>query len=79
MRVLECVAAEPGASNRQLGVLAGVPDQGQMSKLLSRLERLRLLENTRDAAAKGEANVWRLTARGLQVTQTIGLDTGVPK
>jgi DNA-binding MarR family transcriptional regulator len=77
MRVLECVAAQPGASNRQLGALAGVPDQGQMSKLLSRLERLRLLENTREAGARGEANVWRLTARGLQVTQTIGLDTGV--
>jgi AcrR family transcriptional regulator len=76
MRVLECVAAEPGASNRQLGVLADVPDQGQISKLLTRLERLGLLVNTRDAGAKGEANVWQLTPRGLQVTQTIGLDIG---
>ncbi len=76
MRVLECVAAEPGASNRQLGVLADVPDQGQISKLLARLERLGLLVNTRAAGAKGEANVWQLTAQGLQVTQTIGLDTG---
>ena len=76
MRVLECVAEEPGASNRQLGVLAGVPDQGQMSKLLARLERLGLLANTRDTGAKGEANVWQLTAQGLQVTQTIGLNTG---
>ncbi|MFZ1925360.1 MAG: TetR/AcrR family transcriptional regulator [Solirubrobacteraceae bacterium] len=75
LRVLECVAAEPGASNRQLGVLADVPDQGQISKLLGRLERLGLLVNTRDAGAKGEANVWQLTAQGLQVTQTIGLDT----
>lgn len=75
MRVLECLAAEPGASNRQLGVLAGVPDQGQISKLLGRLERLGLLANTRAPGAKGEANVWQLTAQGLQVTQTIGLDT----
>jgi AcrR family transcriptional regulator len=77
MRVLECVAAEPNASNRQLGALAGVPDQGQMSKLLARLERLGLLVNTRDAGAKGEANVWQLTPQGLRVTQTIGLETGV--
>jgi AcrR family transcriptional regulator len=76
MRVLECVAAQPGASNRRLSVLAGVPDQGQMSKLLSRLERLGLLVNTCDAGAKGEPNEWRLTAQGLQVTQTIGLATG---
>ena len=76
MRVLECVAEEPGASNRQLGALAGVPDQGQMSKLLTRLERLGLLVNTREMSAKGEANVWQLTAQGLQVTQTIGLNAG---
>jgi AcrR family transcriptional regulator len=76
MRVLECVAAEPNASNRQLGELAGVPDQGQMSKLLARLERLGLLVNTRAAGAKGEANVWQLTAQGLQVTRTIGLEAG---
>jgi AcrR family transcriptional regulator len=74
MRVLECVAAQPGASNRQLGVLAGVPDPGQTSKLLSRLARLGLLVNTRDGDAKGEANVWRLTAQGLRMTQMIGLD-----
>ncbi len=76
MRVLECVAAEPGASNRRLSELADVPDQGQMSKLLARLERLGLLANAREADARGEANVWRLTARGVQVTQSIGLELG---
>jgi hypothetical protein len=77
MLVLECVAAEPGASNRQVGVLAGVPDQGQISKLLARLERLGLLVNTGKARPKGEANAWELTEQGAQVTQTIGLTTGV--
>jgi AcrR family transcriptional regulator len=76
MLVLECVAAQPGASNRQVGVLAGVPDQGQISKLLSRLERLGLLVNTGKARPKGEANAWELTAQGLQVTHTIGLSAG---
>jgi hypothetical protein len=30
-RVLECVAAHPGASNRQVGTYAGVTDRGQIS------------------------------------------------
>jgi AcrR family transcriptional regulator len=76
LRVLECVAAHPGASNRQVGVEAGVPDQGQISKLLSRLERLGLLENTGKSRPKGEANAWELTARGSQVTQTIRTHAG---
>jgi AcrR family transcriptional regulator len=76
MRVLECVAAQPGASNRQVGVQAGVSDQGQISKLLSRLERLGLVANAGKARPKGEANAWELTPQGLQVTQTIGLVTG---
>jgi AcrR family transcriptional regulator len=76
MMVLECVAAEPGASNRQVGVLAGVADQGQISKLLARLERLGLLVNTGKARPKGEANAWELTAQGLQMTHTIGLNAG---
>jgi AcrR family transcriptional regulator/DNA-binding MarR family transcriptional regulator len=79
MRVLECVASEPGASNRRLSLLAGVPDQGQMSKLLSRLERLGLLANVRDYDVRGEANVWQLTPQGLQVTQTIGLAAGASR
>jgi AcrR family transcriptional regulator len=76
LRVLECVAANSGASNRQVGIDAGVPDQGQISKLLSRLERLGLLENTGKHRPKGEANAWVLTARGFQVTQTIGAHAG---
>jgi AcrR family transcriptional regulator len=76
MRVLECVAAESGASNRRLSVLADVPDQGQISKLLARLERLGLLVNTGKPRPKGEANAWQLTAQGLQVAETIGLATG---
>ncbi len=74
--VLECVAARPGASNRQVGALAGVPDQGQISKLLARLERLGLLVNTGKTRPKGEANAWELTQQGARVTQTIGLETG---
>jgi AcrR family transcriptional regulator len=76
LRVLECVAAHPGASNRRVGVDAGVPDQGQISRLLARLERLGLVTNVGKPRLKGEANAWELTARGLQVTRTIRTQTG---
>ena len=79
LRVLECVAANPGASNRQVGIDAGVPDQGQISKLLSRLERLGLLENTGKQRPKGEANAWELTSKGVQMTQTIRTQVGTPE
>lgn len=73
MRVLECVADEPGASNRRLGELAEVPDQGQMSKLLARLKRLGLLANAGKPRPKGEANAWELTDAGRRVAQAVGV------
>jgi DNA-binding IclR family transcriptional regulator len=70
-RVLEAIATWPGVSNRGVGEHAGVSDQGQISRLLARLERLGLAENSGEGHTRGEANEWRLTSRGLQVTQTI--------
>ncbi|HWY19056.1 MAG TPA: TetR/AcrR family transcriptional regulator [Solirubrobacteraceae bacterium] len=68
--VLERVAQNPGASNRLIGEQADVYDQGQISKLLGRLERIGLLANTGEGHAKGEPNAWRLTERGLRVTES---------
>jgi DNA-binding MarR family transcriptional regulator len=67
VRVLMAVAANPGSSNRAVGDEAGIADQGQISKLLSRLKRLGLVENSRDGQANGLANVWTLTERGRDV------------
>jgi DNA-binding PadR family transcriptional regulator len=82
VRVLEAVAELGGRgsnpSNRMAGDHAGIPDQGQISKLLARLERLGLLENTGKHRPKGEANEWRLTSKGVQVTQTIRTHAGTP-
>lgn len=64
MRVLSFVNEHPGASNREVAEGAGIADQGQMSKLLARLERLELLENTGAGQRHGAANEWRLTERG---------------
>ena len=70
-RVLEGVAARPGASNRELAERAGIVDQGQISKLLARLERLELVINTGAGHAKGEPNSWRLTAKGERIALTV--------
>jgi len=64
MLVLAVIAEHPGASNRQIAEGSGIVDQGQMSKLLSRLAGLGLVENTGAGQAHGAANEWRLTARG---------------
>ncbi len=53
-------------SNRQISDVAGVKDQGQISKLLRRLEGHGLLQNTGGATA-GVPNAWQLTARGEEV------------
>jgi AcrR family transcriptional regulator/DNA-binding MarR family transcriptional regulator len=67
VRVLTAIREHPGASNREVADGAGISDQGQISKLLSRLERLDLIENVDHAQSKGAPNEWRLTERGERV------------
>jgi AcrR family transcriptional regulator len=67
VRVLVVIAEHPGASNREIAERSGVTDQGQISKLLARLARLELVENTGEGQEKGGSNAWRLTARGARV------------
>jgi AcrR family transcriptional regulator len=67
VRVLMIIAEHPGASNREIAKGSGIVDQGQISKLLTRLERLKLVENVGDGAEKGAANAWHLTGRGAQL------------
>jgi AcrR family transcriptional regulator/DNA-binding MarR family transcriptional regulator len=75
-RVLVCIAEQPGINNRVVAEQAGVADQGQISKLLARLERLGLTENRGIGHAKGEPNAWRLTALGQQVAQRLNVNNG---
>jgi AcrR family transcriptional regulator/DNA-binding MarR family transcriptional regulator len=67
VRVLTFIGEHPGASNREIAEGAGIADQGQISKLLTRLERLELVRNTGDGQVKGASNAWNLTERGAQV------------
>lgn len=70
-RVLECIAEQSGVSNRAVADRAGIADQGQMSKLLARLERLGLAVNRGDGHSKGEPNAWELTPLGSEVTRRL--------
>ncbi len=72
-RVLGCIAEQPGASNRLVGEYAGVPDAGQISKLLRRLEGVGLLVNASGGHAKGEPNAWSLTPLGSHLTARLNL------
>jgi AcrR family transcriptional regulator len=71
LRVLGVIAEQPGASNRQVAAAAEVADQGQMSRLLARLEGLGLVHNAMVSQPTGEANIWELTPRGAEVHQAI--------
>ncbi len=76
VRVLIVIAESPDASNRRVAAGAGITDQGQVSKLLARLEHLGLIENTGAGPLKGAPNAWRLTARGQQVERAIAVHSG---
>ncbi len=69
--VLAAIGAQPGLSNSQISQRAGIADQGQIARLLSRLVLLRLIENTGQGQRKGSANAWRLTRHGEAVDRTI--------
>jgi hypothetical protein len=70
-KVLECLAAYPGSSNRDIAWYAEVVDEGQMSKLLTRLEGLGLIENPGRARIKGAPNAWTLTDRGVEAERAV--------
>jgi AcrR family transcriptional regulator len=67
VRVLTFIGEHPGASNREIAEGAGITDQGQISKLLTRLERLQLVHNVGEGQIMGSSNEWYLTDRGVQV------------
>jgi DNA-binding MarR family transcriptional regulator len=74
-RVLQAAAEHPGESNRAIGEAADIHDQGQISKLLARLEGLGLIENTSGNGHRptGAPNAWRLTPHGEEVERAVGI------
>ena len=75
-RVLAAIAATPGASGKQIARASEITDDGQMSRLLNRLWRAGLIENTGPGPARGEANAWTLTSKGRDVQTVIAQQTG---
>ncbi len=76
VRVLGAIASHAYASNRQVAETAGVNDQGQISKLLVRLQRLGLIENAGSGPVRGEPNAWQLTPKGHEVEHAIREQAG---
>lgn len=72
-RVLATIAAAPGASNRLVADSSGIVDEGQMSRLLTRLQRSGLVDNRCEDKPKGEPNAWTLTQRGEAVHTALGV------
>jgi AcrR family transcriptional regulator/DNA-binding MarR family transcriptional regulator len=78
-RVLSTIAEHPGSSNRTVGELAGLSDQGQTSKLLQRLQKLGLIHTAGPGHASGEPNAWHLTPRGTEVEQAVRISPAEPR
>lgn len=65
VRVLRAIAELPAGSNRDVAERAGIVDQGQISKILTRLEYQGLVVNRGGTGpARGAPNSWWLTERG---------------
>jgi AcrR family transcriptional regulator len=65
VRVLRAIAELPAGSNREVAERAGIVDQGQISKILTRLEYQGLVVNRGGGGtARGTPNAWWLTERG---------------
>lgn len=77
VRVLLAVTGCPGSSNRAIALAADIHDQGQTSKLLARLEKLKLIENTGVGRARGGPNAWVLTERGAEMQRVVAEQAGV--
>lgn len=75
VRVLVAAAEHPGASNRLIAKAAEIADQGQVSKLLGRLERIGMLANTGVGPERGGPNAWSLTEVGQQVIHSLHAHT----
>jgi AcrR family transcriptional regulator/DNA-binding MarR family transcriptional regulator len=66
--VLSAIAERPGLNTREVSDCAGVVDQGQISRLLWRLEDQGLVQNT-GGHEQGTPKAWSLTPLGEQALQ----------
>jgi AcrR family transcriptional regulator len=72
VRVLSAIAEHPGARNCEVAQAADIVDQGQVSKLLTRLSGLNLIENVAGANDRTGPKAWHLTGLGAQLERAAG-------
>jgi DNA-binding IclR family transcriptional regulator len=75
---LSVIGADPGLNNKQVASRAGVINGGHASRLLGRLERLGLIENTRACDRRFGSKAWTLTSAGEKVQSAIERETAAP-
>jgi DNA-binding MarR family transcriptional regulator len=74
--VLRLIGAEPVLADGELARGVGARDQSRLSRLLARLARFGLIEQTRSGRPK---NAWQLTASGRELDRMIAEETPAPK
>jgi AcrR family transcriptional regulator/DNA-binding MarR family transcriptional regulator len=80
VRVLRAIGELPAGSNREVAQRAGIVDQGQISKILTRLEFQGLVVNRGgNGAARGTPNSWWLTERGEELERGLRDDPAVER
>jgi AcrR family transcriptional regulator len=72
--VLRAIAAKPRSSNGAIARAAGLIDEGQMSKLLKRLEQRGLIEHVPPQRGSRRLKAWLLTPTGRRVLLSFGSD-----
>jgi AcrR family transcriptional regulator len=75
LAIAELGAQGAAPSSREVAEASEVVDQGQMSKLLWRLEHLGLIANGAPHPGRGAPNAWTLTAKGREVERAIRSQT----
>jgi DNA-binding MarR family transcriptional regulator len=76
---LKVIGAEAGLTSKEVSSRTGVNDDAQSSRLLARLERLGLIENTRNRGSRAHRKAWNLTAAGQKVQDAIEREANAPE
>jgi AcrR family transcriptional regulator len=71
IRTLGAISDRPGASNFEVSARCGITDQGQISKLLSRLGGHGLIENRGPGQTLGASNAWYITPLGSDLLDAV--------
>jgi DNA-binding MarR family transcriptional regulator len=61
---LAAVGGRPGLNNREVSEIVGLADQGQISRMMKRLQGQGLIENVQGPNTRRQVRAWRLTADG---------------